>query len=113
MELNLFKTGLEDSELCQVLVGLKNITQLPRGDFLCDVLEYLEDEVSLDIQFKIQNFWASEDYFFHTEEQMLLVAKYCPMINKALFSEPGKIGCKKTSSMGRYDTTFTKYTRIC
>ena len=85
VELNIFKTGLEDSEICQILVGLKDITQLPRGDFLCDVLEYLEDEVSLDIQFKIQNFWASEDYFFHTEEQMLLVAKYCPMINKALF----------------------------
>ena len=85
IELNIFKTGLEDSEICQILVALKNILHLPRGDFLCDVLEYLDDEVSLDIQFEIQNFWASEDYFFHSEEQMLLVAKYCPKIRTAMF----------------------------
>ena len=85
IELNIFKTGLEDSEIGQILVALKNIMHLPRGDFLCEVLEYLDDEVSLDIQFKIQEFWASEDYFFHSEEQMLLVAKYCPQIRTAMF----------------------------
>ena len=85
VEINIFKTGLQDNEICQILVGLKNIIHLPRGDFLCDVLEYLEEEASLAIQFKIQEFWASEEYYFHTEEQMLLVAKYCPGIQTALF----------------------------
>ena len=85
IELNIFKTGLQDSEICQILVALNNIKHLPRGDFLCEALEYLDDELSLDIKFKIQEFWASEDYFFHTEEQMLLVAKYCPGIRKAMF----------------------------
>jgi hypothetical protein len=33
----------------------------------------------------IQEFWASEEYFFHTEEQMELVSKYCPEIRKMLF----------------------------
>ena len=51
-ELNIFKTGLEDSEICQILVALKNLIHLPRGDFLCDVLEYLDTEASLNIQFK-------------------------------------------------------------
>ena len=85
VELNIFKTGLLDSEICQIIVSLKEIRHIPRGDFLCEVLEYLEDEVTLDIQFKFEEFWASEDYFFHTEEQMMLVAKYCPKIHTALF----------------------------
>ena len=34
---------------------------------------------------KIQEFWASEEYFFHSEEQMDLVSKYCPDIKQMLF----------------------------
>ena len=63
-ELNIFRSGLQDSEICQILVALKNILHLPRGDYLCEVLEYLDEEVSLDIEFKIKEFWMSEDYFF-------------------------------------------------
>ena len=84
-ELNVFKTGLQVEEICQILVRLKSLLHVPRGDFLCEVLEYLDEEVSLNIQFKIEEFWASEEYFFHTDEQMLLVAKYRPRIRKALF----------------------------
>ena len=85
VELNIFKTGFEDSEICQIIVALKELRHIPRGDFLCEVLEYLEEEVTLDIQFKFEEFWASEEYFFHSEEQMMLVAKYCPQIHTALF----------------------------
>ena len=35
--------------------------------------------------FQVQEFWASEEYFFHTEEQMALVSKYCPDIKQMLF----------------------------
>ena len=35
--------------------------------------------------FQVQEFWASEEYFFHTEEQMGLVSKYCPEIKQMLF----------------------------
>ena len=34
---------------------------------------------------KIQEFWASEEYFFHSEEQMALVSKYCPEVRQMLF----------------------------
>ena len=34
---------------------------------------------------KIRNFWASEVYFFHSTEQMLLVAEMCPDIEEMLF----------------------------
>ena len=33
----------------------------------------------------IQEFWASEEYFFHDEAQIELVSKYCPKIRKMLF----------------------------
>ena len=65
---------------------------LDRGDFLAEVIEYLHGEnmeklvkdVNL-MKLKVQEFWASEEYFFHTEEQMDLVSKYCPDIKKMLF----------------------------
>ena len=66
---------------------------LDRGDFLAEVIEYLhgentekliEDDVN-SMKLKVQEFWASEEYFFHTQEQMDLVSKYCPDIKKMLF----------------------------
>ena len=66
---------------------------LDRGDFLAEVIEYLhgentetliEDDVN-SMKLKVQEFWASEEYFFHTEEQMYLVSRYCPDIKKMLF----------------------------
>ena len=65
---------------------------LDRGDFLADCCEYLHSENMGKIMekinpptLKVQEFWASEEYFFHTEEQMDLVSKYCPDIKKMLF----------------------------
>ena len=65
---------------------------LDRGDFLAEVIEYLhgentetlKDDVN-SMKLKVQEFWASEEYFFHTQEQMDLVSKYCPDIKKMLF----------------------------
>jgi hypothetical protein len=34
---------------------------------------------------KVQEFWASEEYYFHTEEQMAQVSRYCPDIRQMLF----------------------------
>lgn len=41
--------------------------------------------MSCSYVFQVQEFWASEEYFFHTEEQMGLVSKYCPDIKQMLF----------------------------
>ena len=63
---------------------------LDRGDFLADVVEHLHSQNMGKIMekipsLKIQEFWASEEYFFHSEEQMDLVSKYCPDIKQMLF----------------------------
>ena len=34
---------------------------------------------------KVQEFWASEEYYFHNAEQMALVSKYCPDIKQMLY----------------------------
>ena len=76
-----------------MLLGLPYLKHLDRGDFLADVIEHFDTEVmgqeAKIIQkvpsLKIQEFWASEEYFFHSEEQMELVGKYCPEIRQMLF----------------------------
>ena len=85
-----------------ILQGLPQLKHLDRGDFLADCCEYWHensenmekiitsttstmDEKINPPTLKIQEFWASEEYFFHTEEQMDLVSKYCPDIKKMLF----------------------------
>ena len=37
------------------------------------------------MKLKIKGFWASEDYFFHWSDQLELVARVCPDIQKMLF----------------------------
>ncbi len=72
-EANLFRTGLSTQGLLRILTGLKgSLRHLSRGDFLCDVLDHLEwssKEVGSELTFMIEDFWASEEYFFHTREQ--------------------------------------------
>ncbi len=85
-ELNMFRTGLSDEGLCQILCGLRNtLVYLPRGDFLCDVLDELDDKLDKSVKFKIVDFWASEDYYFHHGVQMERAARRCPNITKMLF----------------------------
>ena len=73
-----------------MLVGLPYLKHLDRGDFLADAIEHLDEMGACNIiektpSFKVQEFWASEEYFFHSEEQMALVSKYCPEIRTMLF----------------------------
>ncbi len=89
-DVNLFRTGLSVEGLGRVLVGLRgSLRHLQRGDFLCDVLDHLEaageEGAGDDVTLKVQEFWASEDYFFHTGEQMARAASRCPEIAKMLF----------------------------
>lgn len=73
-------------------MGLPQLRHLERGDFLADAIELLEEQhqqkkmKGMKIpSIKVQEFWASEEYFFHSEEQMALVSKYCPDIKQMLF----------------------------
>ena len=83
-----------------MLLGLPYLKHLDRGDFLADAIEHLEEfentmgykigekipsKVPSVTSLKVQEFWASEEYFFHSEEQMALVSKYCPDIRTMLF----------------------------
>ena len=84
VEMNLFHTGFEVHQLSKILSHSKELRHLQRGDFLAEVVEYLEISRPQTV-LQIQDFWASEDYFFHSREQMLLVSKFCPNITKAMF----------------------------
>ena len=41
-EMNLFDTKLGHETLAKILLALPNLTNLIRGDFLCDALEWIE-----------------------------------------------------------------------
>ena len=52
---------------------------------MCDVLDFLDAENKLPEDLMLQEFWSSEEYFFHDTDQMKLVAKTCPRIHKMMF----------------------------
>jgi len=86
--LGIFKTNISTMGQAELLKGLQKLEVLPRGDFLCDALEYIEEEepeVAEKLQLGIRGFWASEEYYFHSSEQLLLVAKICPRVETMLF----------------------------
>jgi len=88
VSLGIFNTSLSARNQAQLLKGLKRLERLPRGDFLCEALEYIEEEepeVAENLILGIRDFWASEDYYFHSSDQLLLVAKICPRIETMLF----------------------------
>jgi len=104
--------GLVKADL---LWGLPNLRHLERGDFLADVIEDLEEKANMANNenmknskaikripsLKVQEFWASEEYFFHTEEQMGLVSKYCPDIKQMLFMFQ-QTSCPKLSVLASF-----------
>ena len=78
--------GLSTAEQCQIIMRLKELIHLHRGAFLCEVLEYITTRPNWkNTKLKIQDFWSSEDYFFHNEYQMSLVRNFSTEINKAYF----------------------------
>ena len=42
--LGIFKTNISTMGQAELLKGLQKLEVLPRGDFLCDALEYIEEE---------------------------------------------------------------------
>ena len=58
--------------LVQVVCGLPELVHLERGDFLCDVIDFC-DENNLVKTFKIEDFFSSEEYYFHSEDQARIV----------------------------------------
>jgi len=74
-----------------------------------DVVEHLEEEANMTNSkvikrmpsLKVQEFWASEEYFFHTEEQMASVSKYCPDIRQMLFMFQ-KTSCQQLSVLASF-----------
>ena len=46
-EVNLFDTRLGDETLAKIILALPNLTDVIRGDFLCDALEWIDYWVSL------------------------------------------------------------------
>ena len=70
----------------KILSKLKRLQILVRGDFLCEALEVLEQECREwereKPQLALEEFWASEQYFFHDAEQLILVNEVPRLINK-------------------------------
>ena len=88
-DLGISKTRLTAEGQATLIMGLKHLLHLPRGDFLCEALEWIAwDEMYQSKPYPklmLRNFWASEVYFFHTSDQMKLVSEMCPDINDMLF----------------------------
>ena len=68
-----------------MLLGLPQLSNLKRGDFLCDALEWIDWLTEENVQLGIREFFSSESYHFHTIDQMMMVAKLCPKILKMRF----------------------------
>jgi hypothetical protein len=59
-ELGIYKTSLEEVSQAQILIKLKQLKHLRRGDFLCDVLEYIHEHYTeLNLRLKLQEFWQA------------------------------------------------------
>jgi len=86
--LDIFRTNISLEGRAELLVNLDNLEDLPRGDFLCEAVEHIF-ETNPDFvkrkKLKLKGFWASEEYFFHSSDQIDLVARLCPKIEKMLF----------------------------
>ena len=97
-ELGIAKTRLTAEGQATLIMTLKNLTNLPRGDFLCEALDWVAWEEMYEHKpypiLKLQNFWASEVYFFHTTDQMKLVSEMCPDIEEMLFMYQDSYTCK-------------------
>ena len=114
-QLSIAKTKLSAQGQAKIILSLDQLQSLPRGDFLCDALgrgfdrdlyPRLDNLLYLDWvaweeayqqkphpRFRIKNFWASEVYFFHSTEQMLLVSEMCPDIEEMLFMYQDQFTC--------------------
>ncbi|XP_023344715.1 uncharacterized protein LOC111713950 isoform X2 [Eurytemora carolleeae] len=99
--LGITETNVGLATLAIAIFGLPKLKNLPMGDFLCDVLEFVEME---DTQvwrrgdpcprLKIQEFCCSEIYHFHSTKQMTRVSNMCPYIREVSFFYDGEELCE-------------------
>jgi len=66
---------------------------LVRGGFLCEALEFMEENYKHPPKLELEEFWSSEEYFFHDDQQMSLVQKYCPKMRKVMFQFSKEVMC--------------------
>lgn len=71
-KLHIFHTSLTPSGHAIILQGIHRLRILVRGDFLCEALENLESSGKIP-NLALEEFWSSEQYFFHSAHQMSLV----------------------------------------
>ena len=83
--LHIFHTGLTEEGHYLLLTRLNMLKLLVRGDFLCEALEYINEHDENNPILALEEFWSSEDYYFHDDHQMDLVQKMCPKIRKMMF----------------------------
>ena len=83
--LQLYHCGMTEVGHAKLLLKLKKLKVLVRGGFLCEALEELSQSVKPPPQLEIEEFWSSEDYFFHDDGQMALVQQMCPKMRKIMF----------------------------
>ena len=83
--LQIFHTGITPAGHQTILIKLKRLKVLVRGGFLCEALEHISQNMKVQPKLEIEEFWSSEEYFFHDEQQMALVQKMCPKMRKMMF----------------------------
>lgn len=83
--LHIFHTGITMVGHKIILTKLKGLKLLVRGGFLCEALEYIAENMKNVPVLQLEEFWSSEEYFFHDDRQMALVAKMCPKMRKMMF----------------------------
>ncbi len=70
---------------------MKSLRLLVRGDFLCEALEILKEETGDQIPLlAIEEFWASEDYYFHDAQQVSSIELHFTSSFYAHRSQKGK-----------------------
>ncbi|XP_023325053.1 uncharacterized protein LOC111698835 isoform X2 [Eurytemora carolleeae] len=85
-KLHLFHTGINSQGHMNLVLSLKNLKILVRGDFLCETLELIDKDKRIKkVELRLEEFWSSEEYYFHDLYQMQLVQKYCPLLRKIMF----------------------------
>ncbi|XP_059092006.1 uncharacterized protein LOC131887417 [Tigriopus californicus] len=85
-ELNLFNTPMDDESKARILISLPNLTNLVRGDFLCEALGWIDYLEEVDApQFLLTDFFPSQSYYFHEEWQMEMVGRMCPYMATMYF----------------------------
>jgi hypothetical protein len=83
-ELNMFNTTIDEECKARLLLSLPKLTNLVRGDFLCDALGWI-DYMEESPQLLLTEFFPSQQYYFHEDWQMEMAARFCPFISKMFF----------------------------